>query len=65
MSKFGYLFVSYVFYISVLTTINAWFTVTGKPILALGFLTQWWFILIVVLIAFVSEWIALFISKEG
>lgn len=64
MSRFGYILTTYIFYVAVNLAINAWYTVEGKPVMALGFLTRWWVFLIIFLIAYASEWIALLLSKE-
>ena len=63
MSRFGYILIAYVIYVAILQASNTANSIMNKPILALGFWTQWWFVALVFVIAYVSEWLA--ILAEG
>ena len=56
MSRFWWIFVSYIVYVSVLIAVNGASFIMDKPVQALGFLTQWWFVASVFLITYLSEW---------
>lgn len=63
MGRFGWIFYSYIGYLIAQIGINAWYSVEGKPILALGYLSSWWLMLLVFLLAYLSEWGAILLER--
>lgn len=63
MSKFGWVFLTYIIYISVLLISNTLNIVNDKPVVALGFVVRWWFILLVFLVAYASEWLSIVMQR--
>jgi len=65
MSRFGWVFITYTIYLSVLTIGNTASFIMEKPVLALGYINKWWFIMAIFLIAYISEWASIFVEKGG
>ena len=64
MGRFAFIAYGYILYLISLMVINAWYSVEGKPILALGFISQWWFAMIVFLFVYISEFVAIFLERR-
>jgi len=62
MGRFSWIFYSYIAYLITQIGVNAWYSVEGKPILALGYLSSWWFMLLVFLLTYGSEWGAILLK---
>ena len=64
MTRFSWIWVSYVMYVSVLYICNVILNVMDKPILSLGHLTSPWFIGIIFVFTYVSEVIAIVAERR-
>lgn len=64
MGRFSWIFYSYVLFVISLMLTNAWYSVEGKPVLALGYISSWWFMLIIFLITFLSEWGSIMMERR-
>ena len=64
MSKFGWIFIGYIIYLSTLLIGNSISIANDKPVVALGYISQWWFILIVFLTAYASEWLYIILRNH-
>jgi len=64
MSRFGWVFITYTIYLSVLTIGNTASFIMDKPVQALGMISKWWFIASVFLVAYISEWGSILYEKQ-
>ena len=64
MSRFGYILISYVIYLSVIIAGNTASFIMDKPVQALGMISKWWFIASVFLVAYISEWGSILYEKQ-
>lgn len=62
--RFGWIFISYIIWISVLTLSNSASSIANKPVLALGFISKWWFVILVFLFSYISEWLSILKGTE-
>jgi len=64
MSRFGFVFIGYIIYLSVLLIGNSISIANDKPVIAIGLIGKWYIALLVFLIAYISEWISIYFHKE-
>ena len=64
MSRFGFVFIAYIIYLSVLLAGNSLASAMNQPVLALGYIGRWYTILGVFLLAYISEWVSLLLEKQ-
>lgn len=64
MARFSWIAYCYILYLISQIILNAWYSIEGKPIYALGILNQWWFMICVFILAFVSEWISILLERR-
>ena len=64
MSRFGFVFIGYIIYLSVLLIGNSISIANDKPVIAIGLMGKWDIALLVFLIAYISEWISIYFHKE-
>lgn len=64
MSRFAWIWYSYIVLVSVLIAGNTASFILDKPVQALGILTRWWFIASVFVFTYVSEWVVIVMEKQ-
>lgn len=55
ISKFWWLPIMYVIYLAGSLLTNTWYIVEGKPTKSIGFIAEWWFISIVIVVTIILE----------